>query len=83
MEQQDLIMQKKCEAMVGKRVTVMVEGFDRYAGSFFGRSAADAPEIDGKVFFTSSKNRMNAGSMVEVEITDYMECDLLGEMVEA
>ena len=82
METQDLVVQKQCEAMVGKRLTVMVEGFDRYAGSFFGRSANDAPETDGKVFFTASTNRMNAGSMVEVEITDFMECDLLGEMVE-
>ena len=70
------------EDMQGEVVEVLCEGWDAEAMCYAGRSYAESPDIDGKVFFTASKNRMNAGSMGEVEITDYMECDLLGEMVE-
>ena len=53
MEQQMGIMQEWGEAQVGRELTVLTEGFDRYAECWFGRSAADAPDIDGKIFFTA------------------------------
>ncbi len=81
MQQQDRIMQEWLAAQVGKTVTVLVESFDKYAECWFGRTAADAPDIDGKVFFTCDKS-VNAGDMVQVEITDYMDCDLIGECVQ-
>ena len=40
----------------------------------------DAPEIDGKVFFRS-KEKIDAGEIVKVQINDYIEYDLLGERV--
>ena len=80
MELQMRIMEENCEAMEGRRLTVMVEGYDRYAGSFFGRSVHDAPEVDGKVFFTANTRSLNAGELVEVTITDHVECDLIGEL---
>lgn len=82
MEQQTAIMEQKCQAMVGRVLPVMVEGYDRYAGSFFGRSPYDAPDIDGKVFFTASVRSINAGEIVPVAVVDSMECDLIGELVE-
>ena len=81
MEQQARIVEKKNEAMVGETVTVLVESFDRYAECWFGRSAADAPDIDGKVFF-STDNPPQPGDFVQVEITDTLEWDLIGEAVE-
>ena len=80
MEQQARIVEKKNAAMVGKTVTVLVESFDRYAECWFGRSAADAPDIDGKVFF-SVTNPPKPGDFVQVEITDTLEWDLIGEAV--
>ena len=53
MEAQMELMQSYGEAQIGKTVTVLTEGFDRYAECFFGRSYADAPDIDGKIFFTA------------------------------
>jgi len=44
------INQKK----VGKTVKVLCEGFDRVGEIYYGRSADDAPEIDGKIYFTQS-----------------------------
>lgn len=78
MQQQDRISQEWLAAQIGKTVTVLVESFDKYAECWFGRTAADAPDIDGKVFFTSSRS-LSAGDMVQVTITDYMDWDLIGE----
>ncbi len=81
MEQQMEIMQQKGEAMIGKAVTVLTEGFDRYAECYFGRTAADSPDIDGKVFFTAQGNKPYFGQFVKVRIEDCMDCDLTGERI--
>ncbi len=77
MQQQERISQEWLEAQVGKTVDVLVESFDRYAECWFGRTAADAPDIDGKVFFTAEKD-VEPGDIVSVEIIDYMDWDLVG-----
>jgi ribosomal protein S12 methylthiotransferase len=65
---------------IGKTVKVLCEGFDPVAETFFGRSEADAPEIDGKVYF-SSKTKPKEGQFVNVKITDAIDYDLFGEMI--
>lgn len=81
MDTQARIVEEYNAAQVGKTVEVLVESYDRYAESWFGRTAADAPDIDCKVFFTT-KTRVQPGDFVQVEITDYMDWDLIGERVE-
>ena len=56
---------------------VVVEGYDRYASSYFGRSAADAPDIDGKVFF-SSKRKLALGQYLTIHVDDVLDYDLIG-----
>ncbi len=68
----------KNTAKIGSLQTVLVEGYDDYIKCFYGRSAADAPEIDGKVFFMAAEET-NIGDMVPVRINDILEYDLLGE----
>jgi ribosomal protein S12 methylthiotransferase len=46
----------------------------------FGRSAADAPEIDGKVYFRS-ENRIAPGSFVKVKVRKVIDYDLFGNIV--
>lgn len=79
MEEQARISDAYNEGMVGKTVTVLVESFDRYAECWFGRTEGDAPDIDGKVFFSATRP-VAPGDMVEVEIIDTMDWDLIGEM---
>ncbi len=67
-------------SQIGKTLEVVVEGFDKYAECFFGRSTADAPDIDPKVFFTS-KIGHSTGEFVPVKIEDTMEYDLIGTAV--
>jgi ribosomal protein S12 methylthiotransferase len=74
---QSRIMDEYNESKLGQTVTVLCEGYDRLAECHFGRTYADSPDIDGKVFFDSPV-RLREGSFVEVEITEIMDGDLVG-----
>ena len=76
-----LVTERYNQAQLGKTVEIVCEGFDRYAECYFGRGAADAPEIDGKVFFTSEK-KVAVGQYVKVELFDTLDYDLLGTVTE-
>ena len=78
METQMGIMQDWGEAQVGKSFDVLTEGFDEETQCWFGRSYADAPEIDGRVYFTAA-DAPAPGQFVRVRITACMDCDLMGE----
>ena len=80
MEQQAEVSAAKNAAKLGKRMTAVVEGYDKYAGCYFGRTAVDAPDIDGKVFIKSS-SRLRLGQYITVEVFDTMDYDLLAEEV--
>lgn len=81
MEHQQSVMAEYCESLIGSEVEVLVEGYDKLAECFFGRTYADAPEVDGCVFFTCDGEKPKAGDFVKVKITDYMGCDPVGEHV--
>ena len=78
METQRGIMQDWGEAQVGRVFDVLTEGFDEETQCWFGRSYADAPEIDGRVYFTAADAPV-PGQFVRVRITACMDCDLMGE----
>lgn len=80
MEQQMIIANEKNVELEGKVIEVVTEGFDRYGDCYFGRSAMDAPDIDGKIFFTSPKRRLVPGLFLKVKITSVMDYDLIGEV---
>jgi len=77
MQTQYSIMEKKNEEMIGKTLRVLVEDFDPVSEMHFGRSDADAPEIDGKVYFRA-RRRVAPGSIVSVKIEDTLDYDLCG-----
>ena len=83
-DRQDILMREQLEIneennkkMIGKVITVLCEDFDPVSEAHFGRSANDAPEIDGKVYF-KSEMRIAPGSFVEVKIRDVVDYDLCG-----
>lgn len=82
MENQQEIMEEFCQKLDGKTIEVLVEGYDQYAECFFGRSAWDAPEVDGSVFFTVTGRKPAPGEFVKVKIDDFLNCDPIGEMAE-
>lgn len=77
---QQRIVDENNAKMIGKTLTTVVEGFDKYAECYFGRSEFDAPEIDAKIFFASEKP-LRIGDFVEVEILEAMDYDLMGEAI--
>ena len=77
MREQLHVCEKQGARMIGKKLTVLCEGYDVVAETYYGRSYKDAPDIDGKVFFTSSKKH-SIGDFVEVRITDAYDYDLNG-----
>lgn len=81
MEHQQSVMAQYCESLIGSEVEVLVEGYDKLAECFFGRTYADAPEVDGCVFFTCNGEKPKIGDFVKVKINDYMGCDPVGECV--
>ena len=71
---------EKNREKIGSKIEVLCEGYDVVAESYYGRSSADAAEIDGKVYF-SSERKLAAGEFVSVEIEDSLDYDLIGSAV--
>ena len=80
MTQQSIIMEQLNREKIGERLLCVVEGFDRYGECYFGRTEADAPDVDGKVFFTS-EDSLKMGDFVKVRVNEVMDYDLVGECV--
>ena len=76
---QQQISAEVMQARVGETDEVLVEGFRH--GRYYGRSLMEAPEVDGKVLFTSQK-KLRPGEYVTVHITGASEYDLNGEAVQ-
>ena len=68
------------ESVLGEEREVLCEGFDSQAQMFFGRSYAESPEIDGRIYFTADEE-VAPGTFVTVRFTDTMDGELTGEMV--
>lgn len=83
MREQLHIAERKNQALVGKRMTVLCEAYDAVAEIYYGRSAYDAPDIDTKVYFRNAlgKKRIAPGTFVEVDIEEAVDYDLIGKAV--
>lgn len=69
------------ESRLGETLEVLCEGFDSTMGCYAGRSYADSPDVDGRVFFTAA-GLVPAGSFVNVRVTGVEDGDLVGEIEE-
>ena len=69
------------DALLGTEREVLCEGFDGQAQMYFGRSAAESPDIDGRIYFTAD-GEVPAGTFVTVRLTGTMDGELTGEMVD-
>lgn len=75
MDLQREVSAEKNEAKIGSMQKTLIEGyFDR---TYYGRTAADAPEIDAEIRF-KSKKKLEPGMMVDVKVTEAEEFDLIG-----
>lgn len=75
------IMDAYNTSMIGKTMDILVDGYDEELEQFFGRTYADSPGIDGRVWI-ASQEPLREGDFVKVYIDGCMEGDLTGYAVE-
>ena len=80
MEQQEIRVAELCEKSVGRVTEAVVEGYDRLFEMYYGRDNSYAPEIDGTMYFKSSR-KLSLGEFVSVKITDSLDNNLIGEVI--
>lgn len=78
MELQQDICSEFCGDYVGRVLEVLVEGYVPDENTYVGRTYADAPNVDGLIFFTSPDFALMSGDMVRVKVTGAHDYDLTG-----
>ena len=78
---QSSIMDDYNAGMIGKTMQVLVDGFDEEMEQFFGRTYADSPEIDGRVWL-ASEEPLAEGNFVTVRIDGCVDGELSGYVLE-
>jgi ribosomal protein S12 methylthiotransferase len=81
MAAQQAISARRLQARVGKNIDVIVDELD--GEQALGRSTADAPEIDGRVYLPAGKGakKLEPGAIVTARVTSADEYDLWAEPV--
>ena len=78
---QSAIMDDYSQALMGQTLEVLVDGYDEEFEQYFGRTFADSPDIDGRVWL-ASEDDLSEGTFVKVQIEGLIEGDLTGFVVE-
>ena len=78
---QSRIMDDYNQSMIGKVMDVLVDGYEEEYQQFYGRTFADSPEIDGRVWI-ASEEALSEGEFVKVCIDGLIDGDLSGYMIE-
>ena len=78
---QSRIMDDYNDAMIGTTLEVLVDGYDEEVEQYFGRSYADSPDIDGRVWIATDEP-LTEGTFVTVQIDGAVDGDLSGYIVE-
>ena len=78
---QSRIMDDYAQAMQGKTLEVLVDGYDEEYEQYFGRTYADSPDIDGRVWIASDDD-LSEGSFITVKIDGIIDGDLSGYIME-
>ena len=80
-EIQSRIMDDYNESCIGKTMQVLCEGYDPDEASYYGRTFADSPDIDGKIWFTAEKH-IKTGDFADVRVVDAYDGELVGVLEE-
>ena len=78
---QSEIMDAYNASMIGKVIEVLVDGYDDEYEQFYGRTYADSPEIDGRVWI-ASQEPLQEGEFVTVYIDGTQDGELTGYLAE-
>ena len=81
MQTQLTVAEELSRNAVGSKVKVLCDGYDAVAEIYYGRSEADAPDVDGKIYFKAPKNKYHGGDFVDVLIEEAIDYDLIGKAI--
>jgi ribosomal protein S12 methylthiotransferase len=74
-------MDEYCQSLLGTDQEVIIDGYDEEFQQYFGRTYADSPEIDGRVWIASDEP-LSEGTFVTVRIDNIIDGDLSGYVLE-
>lgn len=80
-ELQSRIMDDYNESMMGKKLEILCDGYDEESGQYYGRSFADSPDVDGRVWIAADEP-IREGEFVMVCIDGSIDGELTGYLVE-
>ncbi|MBI2987435.1 MAG: 30S ribosomal protein S12 methylthiotransferase RimO [Deltaproteobacteria bacterium] len=88
MDLQAGISRAKNETLVGTAQQMMIDGLEPESQRIFGRTQAHAPEVDGVVYLEhdlaqGQQKKLRPGNMVQVKITQALDYDLIGAILDA
>ena len=75
------IMDEYSASLIGQTMEVLVDGYDEEFEQFYGRTFADSPEIDSRVWI-ASEEALVEGQFIHVCIDGLIDGDLSGYIVE-
>ena len=78
---QSEIMDEYNASVMGKTMEVLVDGYDEEFEQFYGRTFADSPEIDGRVWI-AAQEPLHEGDFVQVTMDGTQDGDLTGYVAE-
>ena len=81
MQTQLTVAEELNNAKIGSEITVITDGYDTVAEVYYGRSEADAPDVDGKVYFRAEKGKYTFGDFVKVKVDEALDYDLIGDAI--
>lgn len=82
MQVQKKVVKKQLKKMVGKKLSVFVEGYHPESNLLMlGRYYGQCPDIDGQVIINDARKVKSFGQLHTVEITDIADYDLIGRVL--
>ena len=78
---QSQIMDEYNQTLIGQTLEVLIDGFDEEFGQYYGRTYADSPEIDGRVWIASDEDLVE-GSFVQITVDGLIDGELSGYILE-
>ncbi len=80
-ELQSRIMDQYNADMMGQRLMVLCEGYDAERGAYYGRSFAESPDVDGRVWIYSDEI-VPEGTFVTILVDGALDGELMGRQAE-
>ena len=81
MQTQLTVVEERTAELVGREIEVLCDGWDAVAEIYHGRSMADAPDVDGRIYFAAERGSVAPGYFVRVHIDEAVDYDLVGTIV--